>query len=108
MYDEAQKNCIIFHFAGDMFNRPWHKNSRQPYHEEFLEYLDDSPWKGSKLLKRRYAKKKLSALYMYFFEIILWHFWKRNDYENFIKTYKCFLTVGKKISGLIHGLKVKS
>ena len=40
----TKKDPCIIHFLGE--DRPWRKGSRHRFRDEYLEYLDKTPWKG--------------------------------------------------------------
>lgn len=44
--DEAKNNPCFIHFTNGFFNRPWNKDSTHPLKNTYLEYLNESPWKG--------------------------------------------------------------
>lgn len=46
---EAISNPIFIHFTPGFVNRPWVKGSKHPLKYLYVQYLDVSPWKGSKL-----------------------------------------------------------
>ncbi len=44
-YEDAQRAPHMVHFAGA--ERPWYRGNRNPYREEYEQYLERSPWKGT-------------------------------------------------------------
>jgi len=44
--EEAITNPIVIHFTGELFNRPWFESCTHPLKDEYLKYLDQSPWAG--------------------------------------------------------------
>lgn len=100
-YHEAQRNTIIIHFSGSLFNRPWQKNSKQTDHELFEEYYLQTPWRGCAYQKRKYTSKKTTSLYFWIWEKILWISWKNKEYEKFIHQYLLMNAIPGKIKLLI-------
>ncbi len=105
MYEQAQKKPYIVHFSGSMFNRPWQKNSRQPYHEVWDEYFRKSPWEDMEYDKRRYTKKVSSTIYMWITEKILWQYWKKNNYSGFVDKYIKLQKFPVKLKSFLKGEK---
>jgi lipopolysaccharide biosynthesis glycosyltransferase len=44
--DEAIARPAIVHFTKAEFSRPWQAGSSHPYRDEWLEVLDQTPWRG--------------------------------------------------------------
>ncbi|MDD6798674.1 MAG: glycosyltransferase family 8 protein [Clostridia bacterium] len=105
MYEQAQQKPYIVHFSGSMFNRPWQKNSRQPYHEVWKEYFDKSPWKTLEYDKRIYTKKVSSTIYMWLTEKILWQYWKNKNYREFVDKYIMLQNFPVELKSFLKGKK---
>ena len=52
-YEEAQKDPVIIHFAGD--ERPWYQGNRNPYRDEYRKYLLKTPWMEEKQVEGKEA-----------------------------------------------------
>ncbi|MEX1007530.1 MAG: glycosyltransferase family 8 protein [Acidimicrobiia bacterium] len=46
LLEAALADPAIVHFCGGTFNRPWVEPSRNPYRQEWFEWLDRTPWAG--------------------------------------------------------------
>ena len=46
-YEEARKNPIIIHYLGE--ERPWRIGNKHKYKNDYLKYLDMTPWKSQGL-----------------------------------------------------------
>jgi len=44
--DAAVRDPAVVHFTGGSFNRPWQAPCGNPFRDEWLAYLDQTPWRG--------------------------------------------------------------
>jgi len=44
--NEAKQDPCFIHFTNSFFNRPWNENSTHPLKNIYLNYLNQSPWRG--------------------------------------------------------------
>ncbi len=44
--DAAVRDPALVHFTGGSFNRPWQAPCGNPFRDEWLTYLDRTPWRG--------------------------------------------------------------
>lgn len=100
-YENAKKNPVIIHFSGNLFNRPWHKKSKQTMHELFDKYYKMTPWSTKGYQKRKYTKKLYTTIYFFVCEKILYFFWKRKKYKTFTFLYNKVNDIPNKIKGMI-------
>lgn len=105
MYNQSQNKPCIVHFSGSMFNRPWQKNSRQPYHDIWDKYWMKSPWKNVIPVKRTYTQKVSSTIYMWLTEKILWHYWNKRNYKKFVYNYIKFNELPNRIKALLRKIR---
>lgn len=63
--DLAIKNPVFIHFTPALSNRPWIKGCTHPLKNEYIKYLNISPWKDSELLEDNRSKglKLVCTLY---------------------------------------------
>ena len=43
-YDDAVKNPIIIHYLGE--ERPWRVGNKHKYKDDYIKYLNMTPWSG--------------------------------------------------------------
>lgn len=43
-FDKARENPIIIHYLGE--ERPWRRGNTHKYKDDYIKYLDKTPWKG--------------------------------------------------------------
>jgi lipopolysaccharide biosynthesis glycosyltransferase len=48
-YLEAKTDPAILHFVGGGSAKPWHYNCQHPFKDEYLKYLQYTPWKNAEL-----------------------------------------------------------
>lgn len=48
---EAKKRPVVIHYTPSFTSRPWCKNCKHPLKFLYWKYIEETPWKGSKMQK---------------------------------------------------------
>lgn len=66
----ARENPVFIHYLNEVYGRPWNRTSNHPYKNEYLKYLNISPWKNQledKKLPLRTVLTTIAIKYLPFF-----------------------------------------